>query len=215
MFKKYRVVALVAGLALGGLALTDLAMAHHAMGGKTPQDWVGGLLSGLAHPLIGLDHLSFVVAIGLVSVGQWRGFLLPVAFSLGAIVGTGGYLQGWDLPGAEVMISASVVVFGLILAIKYRLDDLVNSGLGTGILAAMGAIAGLCHGYAYGEAIVGAGMMPLVAYLLGFSVTQLAIALGVYGLVARLGGLSRWLGLAGLAIAGLGVSFVWQAVTGA
>ena len=41
------------------------AHAHHPMGGATPANFSQGFLSGLAHPIIGLDHLVFVIAIGL------------------------------------------------------------------------------------------------------------------------------------------------------
>ncbi|NES66951.1 MAG: urease accessory protein UreJ, partial [Okeania sp. SIO2D1] len=45
------------------------------------------------------------------------------------------------------------------------------------LLSIFAAIAGIFHGYAYGEAIIGAEMTPLFAYLLGFTVVQLLIAL--------------------------------------
>ena len=60
-------------LARTALALLILAAtgggaeAHHAMGGTTPQTLAQGLLSGLAHPVIGLDHLAFTVAAGLLA----------------------------------------------------------------------------------------------------------------------------------------------------
>lgn len=214
MIKRYGAVfGLLFGFGLV-LGVPGSVWAHHAMGGEVPTDWWGGLMSGLAHPMVGLDHLSFVVAIGLVSVGQWRGFWLPLVFVLSSIAGTGVHLQGWDLAGVEVMVSASVLIFGLILVVKYWLGELVGSVGGSMVLALLGAIAGVCHGYAYGEAIVGAGMLPLIAYLVGFGMIQLMIALGVYGVVRSLGVLPRWLPVAGLAIAGLGVSSVWQVVAG-
>jgi urease accessory protein len=60
-------------LARTALALLILAAtgggaeAHHAMGGTTPQTLAQGLLSGLAHPVIGLDHLAFTLAAGLLA----------------------------------------------------------------------------------------------------------------------------------------------------
>jgi len=36
------------------------------------------------------------------------------------------------------------------------------------------------HGYAYGEAIIGATTVPLVAYLLGFSLIQWIITLAAH-----------------------------------
>src|SRR5438552_688041 len=44
---------------LAVLAATP-AFAHHVMGGRTPATFMEGLLSGLAHPLIGPDHLAFL-----------------------------------------------------------------------------------------------------------------------------------------------------------
>src|SRR5262249_57584778 len=44
------------------------AFAHHMMGGRTPSTFMEGLLSGLGHPVIGLDHLAFLLAVG-VAVG--------------------------------------------------------------------------------------------------------------------------------------------------
>jgi urease accessory protein len=47
---------------------------------------------------------------------------------------------------------------------------------------ALFAVSGVMHGYAYGEAIVGAETTPLLAYLSGFTVMQFVIALGGYAL---------------------------------
>ena len=44
------------------LAIVQPAAAHHFMDGTTPATAAEGLLSGLAHPLIGLDHLLFLMA---------------------------------------------------------------------------------------------------------------------------------------------------------
>jgi len=47
----------------------------------------------------------------------------------------------------------------------------------TGVVAGLSAVTGLFHGYAYGEAIFGAEMTPLLAYLTGFTVVQLVVSL--------------------------------------
>lgn len=49
------------------LASTCAALAHHAMGGQLPQTFGQGLLSGIGHPVIGVDHFAFVVAVGIVA----------------------------------------------------------------------------------------------------------------------------------------------------
>ena len=38
--------------------LTEPAFAHHLMGGRTPATFGEGILSGLDHPIIGLDHFA-------------------------------------------------------------------------------------------------------------------------------------------------------------
>jgi urease accessory protein len=187
------------------------AIAHHPMGGKTPSNLFEGFFSGLAHPLIGLDHFAFVVAIGLLAVGQVRGAFIPAGFVSAALAGTGIHLLNLDLPAAEIAIAGSVIVFGALLVTPNKPNWLV--------ILALGAIAGLFHGYAYGEAIVGAGMTPLVAYLLGFTFIQYGVAL-----VAMLIGnaVSRksatqplpWQRFAGLAICSIGVVFLSNSILG-
>ena len=56
------------GIALA-LLLAPSASAHHALGGAMPASWTQGLMSGLAHPILGIDHLAFVVGVGLLAAG--------------------------------------------------------------------------------------------------------------------------------------------------
>ena len=196
------------GGAIVGLALLLTALpasAHHVMDGRIPSNAVEGFMSGLAHPVIGLDHLAFVVASGLVAIGSKRGWIVPVVFVLAALGGTGLHLQGWNLPVPEVMVAGSVVLFGLLLALGRQLP--------IAALGAIGLVAGIFHGYAYGESIVGAGMMPLTAYLVGFTAIQLAIALGSRALLQKLtqGAIEQPLRYIGFAITGAGAAFLAKA----
>ena len=154
---------------VGLLSAGGRAIAHHALDGKIPSNFFEGFVSGLAHPIIGLDHFAFIVAIGLLAVGLSRGALIPAGFVLTALLGTGIHLLGLDLPGSEIIIAGSAIAFGVMLLIQKRLNFIA--------LTALASFAGLFHGYAYGEAIVGALRTPLLAYLLGFSLMQYAIAL--------------------------------------
>lgn len=164
--------------AIALLLVTTLpALAHHPLGGKTPSNALEGLLSGIGHPVIGLDHLIFVIASGLLAAAMGRQLIVPVVFVLASLLGTGIHLMSIDLPMPELVISASVLLFGVLLALKKR----PNSKIVT-MLAVM---AGLFHGFAYGEAIFGAEMGPLVAYLLGFASVQFAIAVAAYWIGVR------------------------------
>jgi urease accessory protein len=147
------------------------AAAHHAMGGKTPSNLIEGLLSGLAHPIIGLDHLAFILAAGLV-VGICRLHVAtPLVFVGASMLGVALHLQGVDLPGAELVVGASVLLVGALIA--------RGAAVATGAWLALFATAGLFHGYAYGEAVVGAELGPVWAYLLGLTIVQTAIATGL------------------------------------
>jgi urease accessory protein len=184
-------------------------LAHHAFGGKTPSNFIQGFLSGLAHPVIGLDHLAFVITIGLIAAGLRYGWIIPVLFVSMAIAGTGLHLIGADLPQPELVVAGSVFLFGVFLALGQPLSPI--------LVMVLASIAGLFHGYAYGEAIIGAEMNPLFAYLLGFSAIQLAIALGAYGLA------KKWYGqpdqrlnlrFIGFLMAGVGLAFTSRALLG-
>ncbi|MGB3616310.1 MAG: HupE/UreJ family protein [Elainellaceae cyanobacterium] len=194
-------------VAAAGLLFAIPALAHHPFGGQTPSNAIEGFLSGLGHPVIGLDHLAFVITAGLLAAAVGRGIVIPVGFVLASLFGTALHLQGIDLPAPEFMISASVLLFGGILAVKNRPQ--------TGVIASLAALAGLFHGYAYGEAVVGAEMTPLFAYLLGFAAVQTAIAMGTYWAADRLAGKQALsLRFAGFTLAGIGATFLSTVVLG-
>ncbi len=167
---------------LGGSLLLYLtpALAHHAMDGQTPMSFAAGLMAGLAHPVIGLDHLMFLIATGLLVAfrRQRARLVLSGIFVTGTVLGTLLHLMSLDMPWAEIMIALSVIGGGALLLSRRRLDPFI---LGFFLTA-----ASLFHGYAYGESIVGAEATPLGAYLLGFSIVQYAVIMGIALAFARL-----------------------------
>ena len=156
------------------------AFAHHMMGGRTPSTFMEGLLSGLGHPVMGLDHLAFLVAIG-VAVGVFGlNLLLPIAFIVAMALGVLLHVNGAGLPGAELVVAASVLLAGGLLA--------WGRPLPVAAWGALFAVAGLFHGYSLGESIYGADRSALGAYLLGLVVIQSVLAVGVALLVRHYGG---------------------------
>jgi urease accessory protein len=141
----------------------------------------------------------------LAAVSTW-GIVIPIAFVLAAMVGTGLHLAEVTLPAAEFVIAGSVLGFGVLLALRNRPQSAVITGLA--------ALAGLFHGFAYGEAIFGAEPMPLVAYLAGFTVIQMGIAIAAFYLGRQLTQRSPALFVqrAGLVICGIGATFLATAV---
>ncbi|MFW6367806.1 MAG: HupE/UreJ family protein [Halothece sp.] len=198
------------------LSIAQPAVAHHSFGGETPSNLWQGFLSGLGHPVIGFDHLAFVIGSGLIGAKSKQGWLIPVGFIAATMLGTGIHLQEMNLPLLEVVVSVSVLAVGVLLTVAHS-DEEEQSFPYTMVILLGSAIAGIFHGYAYGEAIVGAEMTPLVAYLAGFSVIQLIIALSSYKLaqtlLAQLSTPSLPLNrLIGCGIMGMGIVFMTSAI---
>lgn len=191
-------------LGFGILINAAPALAHHPNGGAIPNSFTAGFLSGIGHPVIGIDHLVFVVAIGLLAaLGRKRGMIIPLLFVLATVAGTVIHLQSVSLPVPELIIAASVLVMGIFLARKDRVS--------LAIVTLVGIVAGIFHGYAYGESIIGAEATALGAYLLGFCLIQLGIsAIAFYSgkMLARHSNSILILRFAGLAIAGVGCVFI-------
>jgi urease accessory protein len=192
----------LSALTLAVCALASPAYAHHVMDGQLPQTFMQGLLSGFGHPVIGLDHFAFVVAMGLIASAVPKGLRLLAVFIGGALLGCVIHLFAVDLPLAEIVIATSVLAAGLVLMAGMKLSA-------TSFAIAAGTI-GVFHGYAYGESIVGAEASALGAYLVGFSLIQFAIAAGAYFLVGALRRrpmprLDDGLRLAGVVIGGFGL----------
>ncbi|MCB1457033.1 MAG: HupE/UreJ family protein [Nitratireductor sp.] len=161
--------------AIAVFAIPAQALAHHAMDGKLPSTMAEGMLSGLAHPVIGFDHLAFVVAVGMASVLAGYRFVLPILFIAATLAGTGLHLMAVNLPMVETVVAASVVAGG-VLVLSGRKNSLA-------LLAAVFAVAGIFHGYAYGESIVGTETRVLGAYLAGFAVIQVVIAIAAGAII--------------------------------
>ncbi len=193
------------------LVFIQPAVAHHPFGGETPTNFWQGFLSGLGHPVIGVDHFIFVIAVGFLAATLAIGKIgIPISFILATLAGTGIHLFSIDLPIPELIISTSVLAIGVLLVLQNNLN----------VLAVIGftVMAGLFHGYAYGEAIVGAEMNPLLAYLLGFACIQLLIAITAYQVGEKLLKKSDQPGLyfrfAGFTICGIGAAFLSSMLLG-
>jgi urease accessory protein len=165
-----------------------------------------GFVSGLAHPVSGLDHVLAMVAVGLwgAQLGLPAIWILPVTFpivmALGGLLG----LLGIPLPGVEIGIAASALMLGMAVATESR-PALAVAALVVGTFAVF-------HGYAHGSELK-AGESPLL-YSLGFVVaTGCLHAVGI-----AIGTVHRWqsgrlaMRVVGAGIAAAGVYFVVRAI---
>lgn len=119
-----------------------------------------GFLTGLKHPVSGLDHVLAMISVGLwgAQLGPPSIWLLPVVFPM--VMAFGGFLglMGVPLPGTEVGIAVSAILLGLMVALEARPSLWVAAGL-VGFF-------GIFHGYAHGTELP-AGESALL-YSVGF-----------------------------------------------
>jgi len=185
--------------AAGLLLLTAApASAHHLMElfhqqQPTP---LAGLLSGLGHPLLGPDHLLFLLALALVGLqrsSRWMLSLLAVGL-LGSLVG----LMTPQLPGAELLVALTLVLEGLVVVGRLPAALLVPSFA--------------LHGYVLSAAVIGWEPTAIGAYLVGLLLSQgtlLLLSLGVMRQTAMALAPSTRLLLAG-SLMGIGAAFSWS-----
>lgn len=196
------------------LIIATPAFAHHPLDGRLPTNFFEGILSGFGHPIIGFDHLAFIIASGLLAAKIGRGIFIPIAFIIATALGAIIHLQAIDLPVPEIVIAASVVVFGTLLVMGKNKKQSPNYYV---MVVGLAALAGIFHGHAYGEGIFGAETTPLMAYLLGFTMIQMVISLGIYALatqVMKTTSIKTITRFAGLAITAIGMVFLTSAITG-
>jgi len=174
----------------------------HVESGQT-----GGFLSGLAHPVSGLDHVLAMVAVGLwgAQLGMPAIWVLPVAFPM--MMAFGGFLGlvGIPVPGVEIGIALSAVVLGALVLGQIRLP----------LPAAISIVAvfAVFHGHAHGTELA-PGQNALL-YSLGFVVsTGLLHGVGIgIGLINRWNAGRQVLRGAGALVMAGGLYFFWGAIS--
>ena len=159
---------------------------------------MAGLLSGVMHPLLGPDHLLFLLALGLVGLQQQRRWLIGLLLTGLAAAGLGIWLPGF--PAAEPLVALSLTAVGLVL-----LDRLPRWVL-------FPAIA--LHGYVLSASVIGWEPTPLLFYFIGLALGQGLLLLCAVGLVrpwAEACSPAKLRLLAGILI-GVGASFAWTSL---
>lgn len=131
---------------------------------------IGGLASGLLHPISGFDHVVAMVAVGLwgAILGGTAIWLLPVVFPLVMALGGAAGVTGVPIPGIEVGIALSGIVLGLMVVLSVR-PPLWAAAAIVGVFAVF-------HGHAHGAELP-AATDPAV-YAVGFVVATGLLHLG-------------------------------------
>ena len=190
------------GLVTLSCVVTSPAFAHEQAG------VAGVLLSGLLHPLTGIDHLIAMVAVGLwgAQLGAPAIWLLPITFPL--VMAFGGILGVLriPLPMPETVIALSAIALGAAVAMRLRLP-FAAAAVVVGVFA-------IFHGHAHGAELPGSAN-PL-AYGVGFvTATGLLHLCGI-----AIGTLTQWrtgeqlVRVLGVMIAALGGYFLARSLGG-
>ena len=132
----------------------------------------GGLLSGIFHPIMGLDHLVVIIGVGIwgYKMSKPSIWVLPLAFITamltGAIIGT----MAMPLYSVEIVIAFSGIFLGLLIA----MDEDFPLWISIPVVVTFA----LFHGFAHGvETPEGA---TTVIYMLGFlSAASLLMIFGI------------------------------------
>lgn len=185
-------------LSLAAMAAAAPAAAHIVAG------MGGGFAAGFEHPLFGPDHLLAMVSVGIwgAQLGAPAIWLLPIAFPLIMACGGAAGIIGIPLPATELLIDASVLVLGLMVAQARRVP--LPAAL------AIVAIFAIAHGHAHGAElphsanalafstgfVVATGMLHALGIAIGLGIKWPAGALAIRGL--------------GTMIAGIGIYFLFQ-----
>lgn len=180
-------------LAASLLAISTPALAHTGAG------HVDSFTSGLAHPVLGVDHLLAMVAVGLWAALATPSlfWVAPAGFICGMLAGGIAGMSGFSMPGMEIVIGGSVILFGLLALFKLRILALMA-------FAAAG-LFGSAHGFAHGAEmpIGGAALQYAAGFLLSTAALHLAGAAA--GLAVQQWNLARIGQAAGGAVAAAGV----------
>lgn len=186
------------GLALS--AVCSVALAHEETG------QAAGFVSGLSHPVSGMDHVVAMVAVGLwgAVLGPPAIWVLPVAFPL--VMAFGGLmgLLGFPVPGVEIGIALSAIVLGALVLTETRPP--------LWLAALVVAVFAIFHGHAHGRELP-EGASALL-YSLGFVMaTGLLHAVGILlGVAHRWEAGRRFVRTAGGGVALAGIFFLWRSV---
>jgi len=127
------------GVSLVALMLPSTVYAHPA--GQS----AAGFMSGLLHPVFGLDHFLAMLSVGIVSaqLGGRRILTVPAMFVASMIVGAVFGIKGYQWPLSEAGIACSMIVLGIAIA---TVTETVDSWPVLPVVALFGSLHGHAHG---------------------------------------------------------------------
>ena len=145
--------------------------AHHFIDNKNPVSLFDGFISGVAHPVIGLDHLIFLVFISILTLMITRNISYICTFIIATILGSFLTVVNLNIPGLELFIILSIIALSLIFFIYQKISTYYLKIF----LYPFLVLFGLFHGNAYGNTITESPFFTKITYITGFCLSQLII----------------------------------------
>ena len=158
-------------LVLSGLTLITIlaspAFAHPGL------DHADSIASGILHPLTGADHVVAMASVGVwgALVGDRAIWAWPATFLAAMLAGFAASRVGLQISFVESVISASMVVLGLLAAVRVRASLALGAGF-VGLFA-------FFHGHAHGTDATEASAL---SYALGFALSTAVLNVAGVGL---------------------------------
>lgn len=178
------------------------AAAHHPLGMPegTPVGPLTGFISGLGHPLLGIDHSLFLVSIAIIGLTSMRQWVLPLlAVGLAGSIFSQILHLGVLPEGIEVVVSLSLAATGLV---------------SLGLIPALTLIPLMfLHGVVLGSQVVGSEPTPIFFYMLGLLLSQSLLLMASCWL-ARLLQVTltvRFKSYLAFSLIGIGTALAWSA----
>jgi urease accessory protein len=160
----------------GAMTLACLGLAGPAQAHTLPSQ--AGLLSGVLHPLLGVDHLLLLIAVGTAACAL-SPVLLAWALAGGLVGGVIGAMGG-QLPGLELLAALAISAVG-VLALQANRPSWVSSVTPAGAVVALSVTL---HAMLHGQEVPADGSAAL--WWIGALVMSSVVCAGSYALLRRL-----------------------------
>jgi len=131
-----------------------------------------GIGDGIIHPILGMDHLFAMLAVGILSIHLKKSWQLPLTFVSVMVGGAIAAVYGLGIPTVELGIAFSVMFLGLAIIFAKRIPFVI-AVICTGIF-------GFFHGHAHGTEM--SIIVQPMLYMLGFVLSTISLHLTGIGI---------------------------------
>ena len=138
-----------------GVLASSPAIAHYPLDGMAMTTFWHGFLSGVAHPVLGIDHLVFILTIGVSAVFASGKMKMAACALVGVFAGVALTIAGIAIPGVETLIAISLIVLGgIVLASAFVNSASDRFSFFVTLLPVAVSVFSVLHGSVYARVLV-------------------------------------------------------------